>query len=96
MYKYQQGAGFSQKQGFKMTKKAKKMYSEWFKENWIKTGGLITPATASKILEVSSARIAQMINEQKIKKYEYYEDGKTLLSFTEVYNVKQEKEEKKK
>ena len=42
-------------------------FYEWFKENWLISGGLISQATASKILNKTTGRIAQMIREGKIK-----------------------------
>ena len=68
-------------------------YATEFKDAWMRAGGLITPATAAKMLEVTTARIAQM---QKEGKLQVFKDkaGKTMLSFHEINKLITEKNEK--
>lgn len=46
-------------------------FDAWFSEKWLVSGGLITPATAAKILNKTAGRITQMMTEGKIKSYKY-------------------------
>lgn len=46
-------------------------FLEWWKENWMQSGGLINQATASRLLSRSTSRITNMIKEGKIKEYRY-------------------------
>lgn len=65
-------------------------YSSWFKDNWIKTGGLITPAIASKILGTSMARINQIWKEKDFEKFIYDDEKKPLLSISDVMTIQDE------
>lgn len=68
-------------------------YTSKFNKAWIEAGGLVTPSIASKMLEVSRARIAQMQNEGKLKTYKD-NTGKTMLSFHEINTLLIEKNKK--
>lgn len=76
-----------------MTQETKKMYSEWIKENWIPSGGLISQVQAAKILSVTRGRIYQMLKENKLKAYNF-ENDKPLISLNEIWTCLN-KEEKK-
>ena len=67
-------------------------FDAWFSEKWLVSGGLITPATAAKILKKTPGRITQMVAEGKIKSYKY---GNTpFIRFPDVMRIaKQEQYE---
>lgn len=65
-------------------------FDVWFSTKWIASGGLITPATASKILKKTTARIAQMMAEEKLKTYRY--GNATFVSFPEVMRMAYERQ----
>ena len=55
----------------------------WYTENWLKSGGLISQATAARLLNKSTGRIAQMIKEGKIKEY-YQFENLSFVAFPEI------------
>ena len=60
-------------------------FDAWFSEKWLVSGGLITPATAAKILKKTPGRITQMVAEGKIKSYKY---GNTpFIRFPDVMRI---------
>ncbi len=63
------------------TKGVKMEYKEELKENWTTAGGLITKATAGKILNVSRSVITKR---KDIKKYKI--DNDEFVSYTEIIN----------
>jgi len=65
----------------------------WISDNWLSAGGLITQATAARLLNKSTGRIAQMITEQKIREYRY--QNVSFVSFTEVFQLAREAAYKK-
>lgn len=67
-----------------------KTYKEQFQEQWLKSGGLITPATAARLLRLSRGRITQMQTEGKLKPY-IMANGTPMLSFTEVMELEEER-----
>lgn len=65
-------------------------FDVWFSTKWIASGGLITPATAAKILKKTTARIAQMMTEGKLETYRY--GNATFVSFPAVMRMAHEKQ----
>ena len=68
-----------------------KYFKDWIKTEWGLQGGLITPALAYKILGITSGGIASLqkkknINEIKIP------DGKTMLSYSEIMKMAEDRE----
>jgi len=66
-------------------------YAQWTVDMWVSTGGLITPIMASKILNVSEARISQMRAEGKLTTYKDC-DERAFLSFSETMHLLNEKQ----
>lgn len=66
---------------FGINKKEETFYGT-FKDTWIEAGGLISQATARRLLERTKGRVTQMIKEGKLKQYTI--EGVTYLSFAEV------------
>ena len=66
---------------FGINKKEETFYGT-FRDTWIEAGGLISQATARRLLERTKGRITQMIKEGKLKQYTI--EGVTYLSFAEV------------
>ena len=64
-------------------------YYENFKKLWATNGGLITQKEASRLLNKSDGRIAQMITEKKLRKIDKY------VSFAEVCRLAEEDRENK-
>ena len=69
------------KKMFGINKREENFYGN-FTTSWMKAGGLISQATARRLLERSKGRINQMIKEGKLK--EYVIEGVSYLSFAEV------------
>ena len=69
------------KKMFGINKKEETFYGT-FKDTWIEAGGLISQATARRLLERTKGRVTQMIKEGKLKQYTI--EGVTYLSFAEV------------
>lgn len=69
------------KKMFGINKKEETFYGT-FRDTWIEAGGLISQATARRLLERTKGRITQMIKEGKLKQYTI--EGVTYLSFAEV------------
>ena len=67
--------------GYKKEDNSIEFYSK-FRDTWIKSGGLISQATARRLLNRTKGRIPQMIKEGKLTTYEI--EGVTYLSFAEV------------
>ena len=63
-------------------------FYHWISQNWLYAGGLITQATAARLLKKSTGRIKQMITEQKIKEYRY--ENISFVSFTDVIRIARE------
>lgn len=57
----------------------------WFTEMWLKSGGLISQATAAKMLDKTQGRISQMVKEKKLKLYQY--ENMLYVSFIEVRKI---------
>lgn len=68
-------------------------FDVWFTEMWLKSGGLISQATAAKILNRTQGRISQMVNEKKLKLYQY--ENMLFVSFIEVREIAQQDNLKK-
>ena len=66
---------------FGINKKEENFYGT-FKDTWIKAGGLITQATARRLLNRTKGRVNQMIKEGKLQTYTI--EGINYLSFAEV------------
>ena len=62
-------------------------FDVWFTEMWLKSGGLISQATAAKMLNKSKGRISQMVKEKKLKLYQY--ENMLYVSFIEVREIAQ-------
>lgn len=46
-------------------------FQQWFRDNWIAAGGLITKTVAAKILNVTQARITYLIKSGRFKVRKY-------------------------
>lgn len=46
-------------------------FREWFRKNWLVSGGLISKATAARLLNKSKGRITQMVQEGKLKEHKF-------------------------
>lgn len=60
-------------------------FDAWISEKWIISGGLISPATAARILNKTAGRITQMAAERKLRLYKY--DNTTFVSFADVMKI---------
>ena len=61
------------------------IFYKWLKENWTIAGGLIRKADAAKILRKTTARIEQMVKENKLQEYRF---GKAVfLSYAQVMEI---------
>jgi hypothetical protein len=69
------------KKMFGINKKEETFYGT-FRDTWIEAGGLISQATARRLLERTKGRVTQMIKEGKLKPYTI--EGVTYLSYAEV------------
>ena len=67
--------------GYKKEDSSIEFYGK-FRDTWIKAGGLISQATARRLLNRTKGRIPQMIKEGKLTTYEI--EGVSYLSFAEV------------
>lgn len=63
-----------------------------FKDTWIEAGGLISQATAGKLMHRTKGRITQMIREGKLKQYRI--DNVSYLSYAEVMTKAKKIQEK--
>ena len=64
-------------------------FYNWTCEHWLITGGLITQATAARLLGKSKGRITQMIKEGKLKEHRYKKIS--FLEFPEVMKMARER-----
>ena len=74
-------------------------FLEWFKENWMKAGGLISSSNAARILACSEQYINQLTREGKLRKYPlpYDKHGRqSLISFNDVMDFNDKRTERKK
>lgn len=69
-------------------------FKEWIKEEWGIQGGLITPAIAAKILNITRGGIASYQKKKKVKVFTDPE-GKTMLSYAEIMQLANKKDSKK-
>lgn len=60
-------------------------FYNWTCEHWLNTGGLITQATAARLLGKSKGRITQMIKEKKLEEHRY--KNLSFLAFPEVMKI---------
>lgn len=60
------------------------MFQQWFSDNWIAAGGLITKKTAADLYNVTQARITCLITEGKLRVHKH---GK--FEFLELPQIKQ-------
>jgi len=63
-------------------------FNKWFSENWNKTGGLITYSAAAEIIGCSRSYISKLINEEKLKKYQYLSTKNKFISRHEILDFK--------
>ena len=68
-------------------------FDVWYEKIWQRAGGLISQSDAARILKKDTSRIAQMIKEGKLKRYQY--ENLSYVSYAEVIRAKQLKEMKK-
>ena len=68
-----------------------KCFKDWIKDEWSLQGGLVTPAIAAKILKITRGGIASYQKKKKVKIFTDPE-GKTMLSYAEVMNLANDKE----
>lgn len=80
---YTQSLLRKKKKTFKMKIEDKELeFYPTFKDTWIEAGGLISQATAGKLMHRTKGRITQMIREGKLKQYRI--DNVSYLSYAEV------------
>lgn len=63
-------------------------------KTWGRVGGLIDKSLAAQILNVTDARVAQMVKENKLKEYKI--GKKKMLSYVQVINYEKPSKEKTK
>lgn len=68
-------------------------FDEWHEKIWQRAGGLISQSDAARILRKDTSRIAQMIKEKKLKRYQY--ENISYVSYAEVMEIKQKNQLKK-
>ena len=68
------------------------VFCNWIENNWATEGGLIQPAIAARIMEISRARMAQMIKEGKIKAIKH--ENTTFVSYAQIMKISKEKTKK--
>ena len=68
-------------------------YCEWFKTNWLTSGGLIAKAEAARLLGKSKGRITQMVKEGKLKEHKF-SDGISYLEAPQVFTIMHQEEYK--
>ena len=66
-------------------------YTEWITQKWIETGGLISQAQASKIMNCSRNAIKDMVKAGKLKGHIYNTD-KPLVALSDVVKLKKERD----
>lgn len=69
-------------------------YSKWYRYNSLMAGGLVTPAIAAKILNITMVRLNQIWKNREFKKYVFDDEKKPLLSMTDVLIIEEERTEK--
>jgi hypothetical protein len=60
----------------------------WFTQNWLIHGGLISKATAARMLNLTNGRVVQMVNEKKLQEIRY-NASVVFLSMAEVMKLVQ-------
>ncbi len=71
-------------------------YEKWIIKNWQECGGLITPGMTAKMLNVSMTRINQIWKEKNFEKLvNPWDKNKSLLKYTDVIKLINERKEKK-
>ena len=68
----------------------------WFRESWMKSGGLISSSIAGKILNVSACRVNQLIKEGKVKNYPYKANKRIMpfVSLSDILSISDKKTQK--
>lgn len=61
------------------------MFYQWINENWLISGGLITKATAARILNRTTGRISQMVREGKLIEHRFNNE----ISFVRFAQVRE-------
>ena len=62
-------------------------FHHWMIETWGRLGGLITPATAARMLSLTKGRVTQMMTEGKLQRFVFPEDNLVFVSWLEVRNM---------
>ncbi len=76
-------------------------FRKWFDIKWSENKGLLTQATAAKLLQLSVARVYRLRKEGKIREYVYRNDKSLYLSkcdvedLSELYELKRKFNRKK-
>jgi hypothetical protein len=66
----------------------KREFKNWYTKTSKKTGGLINNTTASKIKNISKARISQISKEGKLKIYKFNESDKNgYIGLNDLLNL---------
>lgn len=68
-------------------------FCEWFRKNWLVSGGLISKATAARLLGKCKGRITQMIKEGKLNEHKYNE-GISFLEAQQIFEIMHREEYK--
>lgn len=64
-------------------------FYQWMLENWAIEGGLIPQATAARLINVSKARITQMIKEGKLKELRF--ENQIFVPYSDTMRYAREK-----
>lgn len=65
----------------------------WFRTNWIAAGGLMSKASAARLLNKSKSRITQMIAEGKLFEHKFSE-GLSYIEAPQVFKIMHQEEYK--
>ena len=61
-------------------------FREWFRTNWLISGGLIPKATAARLLNKSKSRITQMVKEGKLFEHKF-NDSLSYIETPQVFRI---------
>ena len=61
-------------------------FREWFRINWITSGGLIPKATAARLLNKSKSRITQMVKEGKLFEHKF-NDSLSYIETPQIFRI---------
>jgi len=70
----------------KKNKEENLKFREWFRQNWLISGGLIPKATAARLLNKSKSRITQMIKEGKLVEHKF-NDSFSYIEAPQIFRI---------